>query len=188
MLGVPRVPITVVSSRPEFTGRSGPDGLVGAVGQPFPDLPAAQVGGTGITLALTAPGYAPLSLSGALSAQPLYPASFTPLDFGTWRLTRVAVLLGGQVTRAGNAVAGATITVTAAIPVPALATAQPAAPAAASFLALTTTTDAGGNYRLGPVSRAVQLTLTASQGGGTASSAVDVDYAQPLTLIDFILP
>jgi hypothetical protein len=187
-LATPLVPITVVSTRPEFGGRSGPDGLVGAVGQPFPDLPVAQVAGTTVTLGLTAPGYAPLSLSGALGPQPLYPNSFIALDFGTWRLIRVAVLLGGQVTRAGGPVAGATVAVTAAVPVPALATAQPTPPTAASFLALTATTDAAGNYRLGPISRAVRLTLTATQGGGSASSDIDVDYAQPLTLIDFVLP
>jgi hypothetical protein len=192
VLGAPMVPITVVSERPEFTGRSGPDGLVGAVGQPFPDLPATQVAGTPIALALTAPGYAPLPLTGALGAQPLYPDNFTPLDFGTWRLTRVAVLLGGQVTRIVGGmpvpVAGATVAVTAAVPVPDHATAQPPPPSAASFLALSTVADAAGNYRLGPVARAVQLTLTASQGGGTISSNVDLDYARPLTLIDFVLP
>jgi hypothetical protein len=191
-LGTPLTPIAVTSGRPEFAGRSGPDGLVGAVGQPFPDLSAAQVAGTGITLALTSPGYAPLALTGTLGAQPLYPDSFVPLDFGTWRLERVAVQLGGQVTRvvggASVPVAGATVAITAATPAPGLPGAQPAPPAAASFLALTTLTDAAGKFRLGPLSRAVRVTLTASEGSGSLSSDIDVDYAQPLNLIDFVLP
>jgi hypothetical protein len=192
MLGPPPVPVTVVSGRPEFAGRSGPDGLVGVVGQPFPDLPAAQVAGTSIALALTAPGYAALSLSGVLGPQPLYPASFRPLDLGIWRLARTAVMLGGRVTRIAGGISvpvpGASVRVTAATPVPALASAQPAPPTAASFLSLAATTDGTGKYRLGPVSRAVRLTLTASQGAATTASDVEPDYAQPLNLVDFVLP
>jgi hypothetical protein len=192
VLGVPPVPITVVSARPEFAGRSGPDGLVGAVGQPFPSLPVAQVAGTNIALMLTAPGYAPLALSGALAAQPGYPASFTTLDFGTWRLARIAVTVGGRVTRvvAGTPtpVPGANVAVTAAVPAPALPAAQPPPPAAASFLALAAVTDAAGNFRLGAVARAVRLTLTASQGASSQSQDLDLDYAEPLNLIDFVLP
>jgi hypothetical protein len=192
VLGPPLVPVTVVSGRSEFAGENGPDGLVGAVGRPFPDLPAAQIVGTSISLALTAPGYTPLSLNGVLGPQPLYPARFRPLDFGTWRLARAAVMLGGQVTRiAGGVVVpvpGASVRVTAALPVPALAGAQPAPPTAVSFLALAATTDGIGNYRLGPLSRVVRLTLTASQGAATASSDVEPDYAQLLNLVDFVLP
>ena len=192
VLGPPLVPVTVVSGRPEFAGESGPDGLVGAVGRPFPDLPAAQVAGTPIALALTAPGYAPLSLNGALGPQPLYPNRFRPLDFGTWRLARAAVTLGGRVIRIAGGTAvpvpGASVRVTAAVPVPALAGAQPAPPTAASFLALAAITDNTGNYRLGPVSRAVRLTLTASQGAATAASDIEPDYAQLLNFLDFVLP
>lgn len=192
VLNPPMVPVTVRSSRPEFTGRSGPDGLVGAVGQPYPDLPAPQVSGTAITLTLSAPGYDPLSLSGALGAQPGYPASFAALDFGTWRLTRTAMTIAGRVTRmvggSAVAVAGASVAVAAAVPAPLLAGAQPAPPSPASFLALGTVTDATGNFRIGPVARALHLTLTASEGGGSQVLDLDPDYSEPINLIDFVLP
>jgi hypothetical protein len=189
-LSAPLVPVSVVSAR--FNGRSGPDGFVGLVGRPFPDLPAAQVAGTVVTMTLTAPGYVRLDLSGPLGAQPSYPDAFAPLDFGVWRIMRRPVEIRGRVTRLVGStlltVAGANIAVTAAVPVPGLAGAQPAPPTAASFLALAATTDAAGVFRLGPVVRALRLTLTAMGSGGTASQDVDLDYAQSVNLIDFDLP
>ena len=191
-LAPPLAPMIVGANRPEFAGRNGPGGLVGAIGQPFPDLPPAQVAGTGIALTIAAPGYAPLTLTGALAAQPGYPASFTPLDLGTWRLARVQVTIAGRVTRlVGGApvpIAGASVAVTAATPAPSLAGAQPSPPSAASFLALAAVSDAAGTYRLGPVARALRLTLTASQGGGSQAVEIDLDYAEPFNLLDFVLP
>jgi hypothetical protein len=191
-LAPPLVPMAVSASPSAFAGRSGPEGLVGAVGQPFPNLPPAQVAGAIIALRIAAPGYAPLALTGALAAQPGYPANFTPLDFGTWRLARMQVMIAGRVTRlaGGGAipVAGANIAITGAVPAPPLAGAQPPPPPAASFLALAAVSDAAGNFRLGPVARALRLTLTASEGGSTQSHDIDLDYAEPFNLIDFVLP
>jgi hypothetical protein len=192
LLTAPPVPIDVSSTRPDFAGRSGPDGRVGVVGRPFPALPPAQAPGTVIGMTLAAAGYVPLSLSASLGPQPLYPDGFVPLDFGTRRLVRGAVSIWGRVRRVVGGVlqpvAGANVAVTAATPVPALAGALPAPPSAASFLALAAPTDATGNYRLGPVARAVRLTLTASDGASSAMAALDLDYAQPVNLLDFILP
>lgn len=191
-LGVPPVPIAVSSTRPDFVGRSGPDGSVGVIGRPFPTLPQAQVAGTVIGMSLAAPGYDPLALAGPLGPQGAYPAAFTRVDLGTWRLTRQAVSIHGEVTRVigglPQPVVGAAIAVTTALPVPALAGAQPAPPSAASFLVLAAVTDASGRFRLGPVARAVRLTLTASDGGGAVSGDVDLDYAQPVNLIVLTLP
>jgi hypothetical protein len=192
VLGPPQTAVSVASSRPEFTGVSGPDGRVGVVGQPFPALPPAQVPGTPVGMTLEAPGYAPLVLSGALGPQPGYPTAFAPLDLGSWRLQRKATAVWGRVTRLAGGVAqpvaGAAVAVTAAVPAPAAAGTQPPPPNAASFLALTTVTDAAGGYRLGPIARAVRLTMTATDLGGTVSAAIDLDYAQQVNLLDLLLP
>jgi hypothetical protein len=192
ILGPPRTAVSVTSVRPDFAGVSGPDGRVGVVGQPFPTLPPAQAPGTPIGVTLDAPGYLPLALNGLLGAQPGYPAAFTPLDLGNWRLQRQPTAIWGRVTRLAGGVAqpvaGAAVAVTAAIPVPPAASAQPAPPTAASFLALTTVTNATGGYRLGPVARAIRLTVTATDAGGTVSAPIDLDYAQQVNLLDLLLP
>jgi hypothetical protein len=99
-------------------------------------------------MTLDAPGYASLVLNGALGPQPGYPGAFAPLDLGSWRLQRNATAISGRVTRVvgsvSQPVAGAAVAVTAAVPAPPAAGAKPPPPVAASFLALTTVTDAAG--------------------------------------------
>jgi hypothetical protein len=191
-LATPRVPLDVTTDRDGFFGRSGLDGLVGAIGRPAALLPATQVAGTPLALTIEAAGHATLTLNGTLAPQPGYPGAFFPLDFATRRLQCAEVTIRGRVTRrvAGTdqPVAGATVTVTAAQPVPALAGALPAAPPAGVFLGLGDVTGADGTYRLGPIARAFSLTLTASEGGGSQALPLVIDHAQPVNLLDFHLP
>jgi hypothetical protein len=190
--GPPPVALTVTTDTPGLSGRSGPEGLVGVVGRPYPAWPASQVAGTPLAMMVRAPGCVDLALAGSVSVQGAYPDAFILLDLGLHRLLRRPIEIRGQVARlvAGDLqpVAAATVAVTAAVPVPAIAAAVPAPPSAASFLALSAVTDAAGNFRLGPVARAIALTLTASQGGGNDVRDLDIDYAQPINLIDFVLP
>jgi hypothetical protein len=193
MLAPPRVALRVTGTRPaEFRGVVGPDGLVALAGTPWPLLPTPQAAGTVLELGIQAPGHEPALLAGALPAQPGYPAALLPLDLGTRRLARSPIELRGRVTRrvagADQPVAGAAVAVTAAVPAPPLAGAQPAPPAAGSFLALATMTDGAGTYRLGPVARALRLTVTANEGGDSAAHTVVPGYAQPVVLLDFTLP
>lgn len=191
-LAAPPVSLDAKTSMPGFGTRTGRDGLVGVTGRPATLLPPSQVAGAPVGLTIDAPGYALLSLSGALAVQPTYPAAFVPLDLGTWRLQRLPVRIHGRVIRRvggiDQPVSGATVTVTAAVPVPPLAVAQPAPPAAASFIGMGDVTGAPGTYRIGPFARAARLTLTASQGGGTVAVNVAPDYAAPVNLVDIRLP
>jgi hypothetical protein len=192
-LAPPRVPLRTTAARPQaFRSVVGPDGLVGLAGTPWPLLPAAQAAGTILELRIEAPGHEPLSLAGVLPAQPGYPTAFQPLDLGTCRLVRNPVELRGRVTRrvAGTdqPVVGAAVAVTAAVPAPPLTGAQPVPPAAGSFLALATVTDGSGTYRLGPVTRALRLTVTASEGGDSTARSIATDDAEPVVLLDFTLP
>jgi hypothetical protein len=191
-LAAPQVPLEVDTDRAGFFGRSGPDGLIGAIGHPAQLLPPSQAPGTPFELTVEAAGHAPLTLAGALPAQPGYPMAFFPLEFGTRRLQRDAASIHGRVTRLlggiDQPVAGATVTVTAAQPVPALAGALPAPPPAALFIGLGDVTAADGSYRLGPIARAFSLTITASEGGDSAVRTLALDYASPVNLLDFRLP
>jgi hypothetical protein len=191
-LGAPQVPLAVDTDHPGFFDRSRPDGLVGAIGHPAALLPPSQVAGAPVNLTVEAAGHVPLSLTGALPGQPGYPTAFFPLELGTHRLQRQAVQIRGRVTRlvAGvdTPVAGATVTVTAAQPTTLLAGALPAAPPAALFIGIGDVTAADGTYRLGPIARAVGLTLTASEGGDSAARTLALDYASPVNLLDFRLP
>jgi hypothetical protein len=192
VLSPPLTAVAAKSTRSEFVARCTQDGLGGVIGRPYPSLPVSQVAGTPVGVDITAPGYSKLSVSQPLGSQGSYPASFTPVDLGTWRLQRQPIAVHGHVVRITGGVpqpvAGATVSVTAAVPPPPMAAAQPLPPAAATFLALSATTDAAGVFRLGPIARAMRLTLTASEGGSTASATVDLDYAQPVNLLDFVLP
>ena len=189
-LSAPQATLMVVSGSLPFSGRAGADGLVGLIGNPARVVPPAQITALPVAFSVSAAGYDTLNLAGAIAAQPGYPASWTALDLGLWRLQRNAVTIAGRVTRllAGVAqpVAGASIQVSAAVPVRALAGALPAPPAVASFTALVTITDALGRYSL-PLARALSVTLTASQGIASASRTVWPDYAEPVVPVDFRL-
>jgi hypothetical protein len=192
VLSPPIISVTAQSTRPDFTTRFTQDGLGGVVGRPYPSLPVSQVTGTPVGVEITAAGYSKLSVSQPLGSQSNYPTSFTPIDLGTWRLQRQPTAIHGRVVRITGGVpqpvAGATVSVSAAVPGPPMAGAQPPPPAPATFLALSTTTDSAGAFRFGPIARALRLTITASEGGSTASAAIDLDYAQPVNLLDFVLP
>lgn len=189
-LAPPRVALAVHSDAPSFGGRAGPDGLVGLIGTPARVVPAAQIAGMPVAFTVSAAGYDTLALAGAIAAQPGYPGAWSALDLGLWRLQRNALTIVGRVTRLAGGVpqpvAGASVNVTAAIPVRALAGALPAPPAVASFTALATLTDAQGRYSL-PLARALSVTLTATQGGASASRVLWPDYAEPLLPVDFRL-
>ena len=191
-LAPPRGPLTARSDTPPLAGRVGPDGLVGLIGTPARHLPSAQVAGTPVAVTVTALGYDDLPLAGTLGPQPGYPAAFQPLDLGVRRLRRRAVTIRGRVLRlVGTAlqpVSGATVKVTAAVPVRALAGATPAPPAAAVFTALSVTTDAQGDYRLPAFARALSVTITASSGAASTARTVSPDYADPDMIVDFRLP
>jgi hypothetical protein len=191
-LGVPPVPLHAATTMPGFGALAGRDGLVGVTGRPAALLPPSQAPGTPVDLTIDAPGYATLALGGALGAQPGYPGAFTPVDLGVWRLQRPSVAIHGRVVRrvgrTDQPVTGATVTVTAAVPVPPSASAQPAPPTAGSFIGMGDVTGTAGTYRIGPLARAVRLTLTATQGGGTIAVAVSPDYALAVNLVDIRLP
>jgi len=192
VLSPPLTAVTAHSTRPEFAAGCTQDELAGVIGRPYPLLPVSQVTGTPIGIIITAPGYSQLTVSQPLGSQGSYPASFTPIDLGTWRLQRAPVTLQGRVVRITGGlpqpVVGATVSVTAAVPPPPMAGAKPPPPAPGTFLSLSTATDAAGFFRLGPIARAIRLTLTASEGGSTTSAAIDLDYAQQINLLDFVLP
>jgi len=189
-LAPPRVALSIHSDALPFSGRAGPDGLVGLIGTPSRVVPPAQIAGLPVAFTVSAAGYDTLALAGAIAAQPGYPATWSALDLGLWRLQRNAVTIAGRVTRLAGGVlqpvAGASINVTAAVPVRALAGALPAPPPVASFTALATLTDSQGRFSL-PLARALSVTLTASQGGASASRILWPDYAEPLLPVDFRL-
>jgi hypothetical protein len=189
-LTAPRVGLSVHSDTLPFRGRAGPDGLVGLVGTPVHAAPPSQIAGFPVAFSVSAAGYDTLALAGAIAAQPGYPATWSALNLGLWRLQRNAATLSGRVTRVVGGVpqpvAGANVHVTAAVPVRALAGALPAPPAVASFTALATLTDALGRFSL-PLARALSVTLTASHGGASASRTLWPDYAEPLLPVDFRL-
>jgi hypothetical protein len=186
----PRVALAIHSDTPPFTGNAGSDGLVGLIGTPARVVPPSQIAGLPVAFTVSAAGYETLALAGVMAAQPGYPAAFSALDLGMWRLQRNPLILAGRVTRmvAGVLVpvAGATINVTAAVPVRALAGALPAPPSVASFTALTTLSDAAGRFNL-PLARALSVTLAASHAGASASRTLWPDYAEPLLPVDFRL-
>lgn len=186
----PRVGLTVHSDTVPFSGRAGPDGLVGLIGAPARTVPAAQIAGMPVALRVSAAGYTTLPLAGAIGAQPGYPATWSPLDLGLWRLQRNPVTIAGNVTRLVGTVlqpvAGASIDVTAALPVRALAGALPAPPSVASFTALATMSDALGRFSL-PLARALSVTLTVTHGVQSASRTFWPDYTEPLLAVDFRL-
>jgi hypothetical protein len=51
----------------------------------------------------------------------------------------------------------------------------------------TATTDAGGFYRLPPISRVVQVALAAQGPSGTQAIELSIDYSQPINHVDFHL-
>ncbi|NVD97962.1 carboxypeptidase-like regulatory domain-containing protein [Massilia sp. BJB1822] len=186
----PRAALSVSSDAPPFSGCAGPDGLVGLIGSPSRMVPPAQIAGMPVAFTVSAAGYIPLLLAGAIGAQPGYPAAWSALDLGLWRLQRNALTISGRVTRLAGGVllpvAGVSIKVTAATPVRALAGALPAPPSLASFTALATLTDAQGRFSL-PLARALSVTLTATQGAASASRTLCPDYAEPVLPLDFRL-
>ena len=186
----PRVVLSVHSDTLLFGGHAGPDGLVGLIGAPAREVPPSQIAGLPVAFTVSAAGYVPLALAGAIAAQPGYPASWSALDLGLWRLQRNAVTISGRVTQLVGGVlqpvAGANINVISAIPVRALAGALPAPPSVASFTTLATLTDALGRFSL-LVARALSVTLTASQGGTSVSRTLWPDYVEPLLPVDFRL-
>lgn len=192
-LAAPVTPLVAISKTAGFQARAGLDGMVGLFGPPFPLIPdATDLAGTPVAFDVVAAGFGTLSFAGALAADPTYPDSFAPLDFGTRRLVRRPCEIRGRVFRmvGGAAVpaSGATISITAATPVPALAGATPAPPPASTFTAISATADTAGEYRLPPISRAKSLAVKASQGGGSVTSLITSDYADPVMLLDFRLP
>lgn len=189
-LAPPRVALDVQSGTVPFTGRAGPDGMVGLIGAPARHVPPAQIAGMPIAFTVAGAGFDALALAGAIAAQPGYPATWLPLDLGLWRLQRSAVTISGRVTRVVGGVvqpvAGASVKVSAAVPVRALAGALPAPPTVASLTALATLTDALGRFSL-LLARALSVTLTASDAGASASRTLWPDYADRVLPADFRL-
>lgn len=186
----PRAALEVRSKTPPFIGRASADGMVGLVGATARQVPAAQLAGMPVAWTVEAAGYVTLALAGAFAAQPGYPSVWTPLDLGLRRLQRKAVTVSGRVTRVAGGVvtpvAAASVKVTAAVPVRALAGALPAPPGAASFLALSTVTGADGRFQLS-LARALSVTLTASHGAASASRTLWPEYADDVLPADFRL-
>ena len=189
-LTAPRVGLSVHSDTVPFSGRAGPDGLVGLIGAPARTVPPSQIAGMPVSFSVSAAGYTTLALAGAIAAQPGYPATWSPLNLGLWRLQRNPVTIAGRVTRLIGGVlqpvAGASVDITAALPVRALASALPAPPSVASFTALATITDALGRFSL-PLARALSITLTVTHGALSASRTLWPDYTESLMAVDFRL-
>lgn len=160
-LAPPQVPLTVRAAAGPWTGRAGPDGLVGLIGRPSQGGPIAALAGLQMDMEITAQGYADLALGGVLPAQPA--GDFVPLEFGARRLQRLALVIEGRVLRriAGNLqpVAGAVVTIIAATPVPALAGALPAPVAVAALVGTVANTNAAGLYRFAAIPRFASVTL-----------------------------
>ncbi|TFV49638.1 hypothetical protein [Bradyrhizobium niftali] len=169
-LSVPATPIKVTSDGP-FHSSSGSDGLVGLVGEPTLALPDLQIAGTAVGFTVSAVGYRSVALNGVLPPQPaVFPAEpgvilldkFQLLDFGQRRLIRNAVTIQGRVFRriagAFQPLPGATVAITAATQVPALAGATPL-PVPVAGVGITAIANAFAEYRLPPVERFATLTL-----------------------------
>lgn len=163
----PAVPVSVEASNRAWSGRSGPDGLVGVIGRPTAAAPAAQLAGTPAGMTISAPGYLPLALAGVLPPQPGLPAAYAPLDYGVRRLLRLPLVVEGRVLRriAGELrpVPGAAVTIAAATPVPPRAGALPAPVAVAGLAGTVALANAEGEYRFAalPRFRTVTLEVTA---------------------------
>lgn len=163
----PTVPLEVEALNKAWSGRTGPEGLLGVIGRPTAAAPAAQLAATPVGMNVTAPGYQPLALAGVLPAQPGLPAVFTPLDYGIRRLLRLPLVIEGRVLRriAGELrpVPGAAVTITAATPVPPRAGALPAPVAVAGIAGTVALANADGEYRFAalPRFRTVTLEVTA---------------------------
>ena len=111
----PRVPLNVRRSDMRMDTRTAPGGHVGLAGRPaalFPD-PWPAITPT-VAIQISADGYLPTRLTGALPPQPGYPATFQPLDFGTVLLRRRPTVIDGRVRAIdGQPVGGAQVTVSA---------------------------------------------------------------------------
>ncbi|MBV7266251.1 hypothetical protein [Erythrobacter ani] len=97
-----------------FGSTASAGGLVGLTGQPqmlFSD--PWPVPSPDIEFSFAVPGFLPVTLAGGLPAQPGFPGTFAPLDFGTIGLHRTPTSLEGVLVDAiGNTVAGANVAVT----------------------------------------------------------------------------
>jgi hypothetical protein len=162
-LEAPGVSLEVKATNRAWSGRAGPDGLVGVIGRPTAAAPAAQLAGTPADMEITAPGYQSMLVAGVIPPQPGLPAVFTPLNYGIRRLLRLPLVIEGRVLRriAGELrpVAGAVVTITAATPVAARAGALPPPVAVAALVGTTAAANADGEYRFPALARFRTLTL-----------------------------
>lgn len=76
--------------------RIGPDGLIGIAGTPSEMFPRLATQSAPIGMHARVDGYWPVELQAVLAAQPGFPTSFAPTDFGTIDLRRRGVTLGGR--------------------------------------------------------------------------------------------
>lgn len=96
------VDITARTSTPDMTPRCAPFGRIGLVGRPARAFPGLDVNPVELDLRISAPGYIPLNLGGALGPLAGFPGVFTPLDLGDVHLHRIAVGLRGRTLQRGG--------------------------------------------------------------------------------------
>lgn len=94
----PDPPLAASTSTVGVQALAATSGMAGLSCIPLTRFSAGGITGTSLQLSLNGPGYIPISLTGALGAQPGFPQSFTPASAGLVMLHRAPISLTGQVT------------------------------------------------------------------------------------------
>ena len=135
----PLVAVTIETDEPNLTPRVALGGLVGFAGYPEESFPRLNISNYTVHMTLRAPGFLEDMRQVTVPLNPLFPATFVPVDLGLIPLHREPVRVRGRVTRPAPLgpvpVAGATVTVTGVWRTPPPAAAPPP-PAAANLVFL----------------------------------------------------
>jgi len=135
----PPVGVTIEADEPNLTPRVALGGLVGFAGYPEEAFPQLNTSNYIVHMTLRAPGFLEDTRQVTVPLNPLFPATFVPVDLGLIPLRREPVTVRGRVTRPAPLgpvpVGGATVIVTGIWRMPPPAAAPPP-PAAANLVFL----------------------------------------------------
>jgi hypothetical protein len=105
----PAVTLLASTTTPGVVARAG-ETNAGLVGQPLQCFQPGFITGAALQLALSGPGYLPLTLSAAFGAEGGYPDAFTPIDLGVQALHRKPITISGRtVSHSGVVRSGTTV-------------------------------------------------------------------------------